>query len=158
MSEERMADRLAAAADRSEIGVVIERYFHTMDARDWAGFADCFTEGAVMTLHHGTGSDTPLNGRRAIAETIQGRIDSYDATVHARGNVEIALDGDRARASTHAVAYILLKGAVLVRGLRYVDELERAAAGSWRIARRLHIPLWQYEAPAVTPSIVHRER
>lgn len=152
-----MASKLVAAADEVEIRVLLDRYFHAMDARDWTSFAGCFAEAAEMVLHYGSSQDALLIGRSTIAKTIQGRIESYDATVHARGNVRVVLDGDRASSSTFAVANILLKGHMLVRGLRYQDELERGSDG-WRIAKRLHSSTWQYESPAYTPSIVHQNR
>jgi uncharacterized protein (TIGR02246 family) len=157
MSSDSSQPRLLAAIDEVEIRALMDRYFHALDARDWPGFQDCFAEEAVAIYHHGTGGELQLTGNKAITDGIRGRIDSYAATVHANANVQVEIAGDRAKASTHAIANVVLEGQVLVRGLRYVDELERRG-GRWLITRRTHIPMWQYEAAAVKPSVVHRER
>jgi hypothetical protein len=40
----------------------------------------------------------------------------------------------------------------LVRGIRYIDDLVRTDGG-WRIARREHRTLWQYDATRVEPHV-----
>ena len=68
---------------------------------------------------------------------------------------QLAVDGDQATADTFAVAYLATADErIVVRGLQYLDELERGADG-WRITSRQHIPQWQYEAartPVALPS------
>lgn len=157
MTTDGTQQRLLAAIDEVEIRALMDRYFHALDTRDWPGFRSCFADDAVAIYHQGSGRESRLTGNKAITDGIQARIDSYTATVHANANVQLEVAGDRARASTHAVANVVLEGHVLVRGLRYVDELERRE-GRWLIAKRTHIPMWQYEANAVVPSVVHRER
>ena len=48
-------------------------------------------------------------------------------------------------------------GIIAVRGLRYADCFAQDAA-SWRIAHRVHTPLWQYNATPVTPFTASAKR
>ena len=149
--------RVANVADELEIRALIHRYFHAIDTRDWISFRDCFAENATALYHKGSYGEIELSGYAAILEAIRGRIDSYTATLHVIGNVQVELDSTAARASSHAIANVVLDGRVYVRGLRYLDELERRGA-RWVIRRRVHTSIWQYEAIAVTPSVVHSEK
>jgi hypothetical protein len=81
-------------------------------------------------------------------------------TSHAVASQQITLDGGLAHADTFVVAHLVEgavagPGAILVRGLRYTDDLVRTEEG-WRIAHRRHHSLWQYEAKAVSPDLSKR--
>jgi hypothetical protein len=41
---------------------------------------------------------------------------------------------------------------MMVRAVRYLDEYVRREDG-WRILRRRHLPLWQYDVPTVPATI-----
>jgi hypothetical protein len=72
------------------------------------------------------------------------------ATQHLFGVPFVQIEGDDATATSHAVSYLVSSadggGTVLGRGLTYHDELVRTSAG-WRIARRVHQPLWSTVEP-----------
>jgi len=65
----------------------------------------------------------------------------------------VTVTGDTTTADSFAVAHLILEeGPILVRGLRYRDRLVRERSG-WRIARREHQALWQYNAESVVPQV-----
>jgi hypothetical protein len=70
----------------------------------------------------------------------------------------IAVDGERAKAETCGVAFLVADdgregGRILARGLRYLDDLIKDPAG-WQISRRMHIPIWQYEVASIPPGML----
>ena len=71
------------------------------------------------------------------------------ASTHALGNIDIAIEGDRARSVINAVVHVLTApgGTVLNRGLRYTDTWVRQG-GRWLIAERIHKLRWHYDHPA----------
>jgi ketosteroid isomerase-like protein len=137
-----MAD---AATDRSEIAQLLAEYAHAVDRQDFAAVAACFLPDA--TANYGGHELGP--GVEPILAYIRG-VERFAATQHLFGVPLVRVDGDRAVATTHAASYLvegLDDGAsVLGRGLTYDDELVRTADG-WRIARRVHRPIWSTVAP-----------
>ena len=139
--------------DKASILEVLERYWYGLDDGDVEAAVSVFTEDA------GYGTWKGLEEIRIAV----GRVSELRAHHSARGNSRIDLDGDRA----HAVSFVVTVNVedhdghelVLVRGLRYTDDLVRTAAG-WRIATRRgesggpHDDTWQFEAASV-PPIVH---
>lgn len=139
---------LAALAVRQ----LLERYFSCIDRRDWTGLADCFAEDAHAVYN--SGQAQTLAGRAAIVERLR-VVERFAATNHILSNAHVTIGNHDARSITHAVAHLLpAEGSlqrILVRGLRYEDDLA-LDAGTWRISRRVHQPLWQYEADAIPPG------
>jgi len=139
--------------DQAAIRDVIGQYFYSLDRRDFAALTACFTSDA-----HGEydGGKTIHVGREAIIEALRG-ITQFKFSNHMIGSMMIEVDGDRAKADTYGVAFLVIddgegKGRILVRGLRYLDGLVKRLEG-WRISHRVHIPIWQYEAVSVPPAI-----
>ncbi len=65
------------------------RYCRCLDSKDWAGYADCFTEDIVL--------DTPpegnvSRGRDAVLATVRGHVET-SVTNHQVQNPEITFDG-----------------------------------------------------------------
>jgi ketosteroid isomerase-like protein len=126
--------------DRSDIAQLLAAYAHAVDRRDFEGVARCFLDDATASY-----SGTELGpGVASIIEHIRG-VERFVSTQHLFGVPLIHIDGDSATASSHAVSYLVAEtsgaGTVLGRGLVYDDELVRTGDG-WRIARRVHRPLW----------------
>jgi hypothetical protein len=139
--------------DQTAIRDVIGQYFSGLDRRDFAALTACFTSDA-----HGEydGGKTVHVGREAIIKALQG-ITQFKFSTHLIGSMMIELNGDRAKADTHGIAFLVVddsggKGRILVRGLRYLDDLVQGPEG-WRISHRVHIPIWQYEAASVPPAL-----
>ena len=127
----------------------LEAYFSCIDRRDWKGLGECFAANASAVYN--SGSAKQLAGREAIVQRLR-VVERFAATNHTLSNTHISVVDDGARAITLALAHLVPAegGKVLVRGLRYDDELA-LDAGTWRIRRRAHQPLWQYEAASVVP-------
>jgi ketosteroid isomerase-like protein len=137
------------SADRVAVRGVLERYFNALDARDFERLGECFAADASARYDAG-GAPQQLSGRAEIVGRISG-ITSCPASTHSLSSTSVEVRGDTARATTFAVAVLLLGpdqgDRILVRGLRYDDTLQRAG-DSWSIAEREHRPLWQYETPS----------
>ena len=139
--------------EQSAIRDVIGQYFYSLDRRDFAALGACFTSDVHAEYF---GGKAVYPGRKAIVEALR-PIAQFKSTSHLICNMMIKVDGDRAKADTNAVAYIVVdegggKGRVLVRGIQYLDDLVHGPEG-WRISRRLHIPTWQYEVASVPPAV-----
>lgn len=140
------------AADRTAIRAVIDLYFYGLDARDQAALTACFTPDARVRYQIGTALEFTREGNEVIGKHFYTSSMTRDVTTHMGASVVIAIDGDRARAVTNAMANVVQGDAILVRGLRYEDDLVRHG-GSWRIAERRHYPLWQHDAVSKQPDM-----
>ena len=128
-----------ALADEAAIRRVMDRYGSGVDERDWAAFAEIFDDPLEVDFSGMDASmkpatlprDTHVSGARAV-------IGQFDATQHMITNVQVALDGDRARARA------VVRAEHWIGGLRgsprytmfgvYENGFRRTAAG-WRISR-----------------------
>ncbi|MCC6533375.1 MAG: nuclear transport factor 2 family protein [Burkholderiales bacterium] len=146
------ARALAEMLAKAQVREVLESYFHALDAREEERLAACFTPDAVATHHSGSDSEFTLTGNAEIARYFVALMGTFDASNHNASNAVIRASGDSASADTFAIATVVAADRIRVRGLRYLDELVRSA-GRWRIARRTHIPLWQYETAPVKPHL-----
>lgn len=153
-----MSQDLAAMADRQAVRDVLERYFYAIDARDEHAVTSCFTADARAHYHKGAITEVFLENAGPIAKFLLDRTAVYSATNHTLSNASITIEGATARAVTHAIATVIVatQPRALVRGILYEDELVRDGSG-WLIRHRTHIPVWQYEAPAVPPAIPVRK-
>ncbi|WP_322050601.1 nuclear transport factor 2 family protein [Paraburkholderia bannensis] len=142
----------AAASDeqvieRMRIREVLENYLGALDDKDWTAIANCFTDDAVAHYNH---EPQALSGGKGVAEWLH-RMVAYNATIHALGNARITVDGDKAVAHSIVTATLhageIGLGRVQVRTIDYVDHLVKAN-GEWKIAKRLHKPTMQYDAPS----------
>jgi hypothetical protein len=144
---------LRGLLDQNAIRDVIGQYFYSLDRRDFAALGACFTPDVHAEYFCGKAVHA---GREAVVEALRA-IAQFKFTNHLICNMKIKVDGDRAKADTNAIAYIIVddgggKGRVLVRGIEYLDDLVHGPEG-WRISRRLHIPTWQYDVASVPPAI-----
>jgi len=149
------AKEQAGAADETEICRLLKGYFSAADRRDAAAFVECFTDDAVLTAD--VGHSVSVVGHEGIAAMFDRLAATFQSSCHVTGSVHVGLDGDEARSDTFAVAYISVSGGlasdrVLIRGLRYRDDLVRTERG-WRIAVRRHRVLWQVDAEACAPHL-----
>ena len=92
-----MDEALREQNDRLAIVDVINRYGIAIDAGDWERLASCFTPDAKVS--YGSGSE--FHGGAEVAEFVKGATVGLTAQQHLLGNHEIAIDGDRATASTY---------------------------------------------------------
>jgi uncharacterized protein (TIGR02246 family) len=125
-----------ALADRAALVDVMTRYACTVDRRDLAAYATCFTEDVHVTGY----SAGAIEGRDAFLAYVERALTRYAATHHAIVNHEIAVDGDTATMRSHVTATHVLADddeALVVLWAVYDDDLVRTADG-WRI-RRHHL-------------------
>ncbi|MGE0484510.1 MAG: nuclear transport factor 2 family protein [Gammaproteobacteria bacterium] len=131
-----MSDRLT---DEAAIRALMDRYGATVDERDWDGFAVLFTDPLATDFSGIDPAFAPATVARAdhVAGT-RAVLAQFDATQHMITNVQIALDGERARCRAVMRAEHWLSG---LRGAPrytlfgvYENEFVRESGG-WRIAR-----------------------
>jgi hypothetical protein len=131
---------------------LIVAYADGVDDRDFAGVAACFTPDARASY---SGREL-APGVDAIVAHVRG-LERFVATTHQVSNVtvDVAADGRSARARSTAVAWLVAPGdppPLLVRGLRYHDDLRRDDGFGWRITRRVHTVRWMWEGTAQVPT------
>jgi SnoaL-like protein len=124
------------------------RYWTGVDQKNKELFSSAFTADAELSLF---GGERVVRIADMIAE---GRFGGdYAHTCHTLANQTVTVTGDTAKATSFVVAHLIPEvGPILVRGLQYHDQLVRDGSG-WRIARREHHTLWQYDAEPVVPHL-----
>ena len=136
-----------------EIRDVIERYFHALDTCDAKLLGSCFADDAEARYHVGTAGEFGQQGGAEVVAYLVRNMDNYHRRTHAIANASIAIkDGESASSLTNAIAVLWKRERIHVRGLRYDDDLERRQ-GEWRIVRRRHQPLWQFDATPTSPEV-----
>lgn len=136
--------------DKLAVRATLEAYFSSVDRRDWLTYGQCFTEDAQFELH---GGDVQIVvGRDAIVQRAEQRL-NRPVSNHLLSNTHISTTGNRATAVTHALAHLVVPGnggtRIVVRGIVYEDELVAHGALAWKISKRVHRPLWQFDATAM---------
>ena len=138
---------MSCGDDAALVRDLVSTYAHAVDDRDIERIVGCFTDDTHV--EYGGGRQV-VDGRDALRSFFGGAL-TEGASTHVMSNVlvEIAADGDHAHAETQAVAFHAHAGreTVVIRGLRYSDDCVRTTDG-WRIACRVHRPLWECTAPA----------
>jgi uncharacterized protein (TIGR02246 family) len=129
--------RLQALEDREAIRDLLSEYRRALDEKDFEAYADLFGDDGEFV----TGGRS-FRGRAEILAMLAELQHTGALTVaagddrHLVANVEIELDGDRAKArSTWVYVTREGEGPNLAMVGHYDDELRRTAAG-WRFARR----------------------
>lgn len=122
------------------------RYWAGVDQRDPALFASAFTADAEILL---------LGRAVKVTDLVRQGLDGgFTHSSHSMASQSITLGrAGTASAISFAVAHLLAaSGSIFVRGLRYDDALVQVEGG-WRISRREHRTLWQYDVASVVPHI-----
>jgi hypothetical protein len=141
-------------SERLRVRETIERYFFGVDAQDEGALISCFTDDASAEYHVATAEHKIVSGGLAIALDVHASCSQFTSSNHSVSNFVVDITPDVANANTFAVAHVIVRGKALLRGLRYQDRLVRDQDG-WRVARRLHTPLWQIEADVLPPALAH---
>jgi hypothetical protein len=127
-------------SDRLEIDDLLTRYATTLDAKDWAGWADCFTPDAHIDYTAAGGITGTLAEVQAwLAPVMAG----FPMTQHLVTNTVVSIDGDRATCRSALLNPMGVPDGddmmLWIEGGYYRDRLVRTAAG-WRIAERIEQP------------------
>lgn len=132
-----MDPALRDLADRIAILDLMHRYARSVDEQDWTLFSSCFTTDALLDYTAVGGIQGPLAVVRAwLAEVLP----SFALVQHLVTNVEVEIDGDRARCRSYLLnpmGFENEEGEVVVflEGGIYRDQLVRTDQG-WRISER----------------------
>lgn len=137
--------------ERLLVRETIERYFFGVDAQDEDALIACFANEASAEYHRMTPEQKTVRGGLAIARDVYASCSQFTSSNHSVSNFVVNITSDGADANTFAIAHVIVRAKAFVRGLRYQDHLVREVKG-WRIARRVHVPLWQIEAEVLPPA------
>jgi uncharacterized protein (TIGR02246 family) len=128
-------ERLGRLEDLEAIRALIAEYRRALDEKDFEAYAELFGDDGEFIADggvHARGRDEILAMLAELQRTGALTVESGDDR-HLVANLEIALDGDSATASSTWV-YITRANKLEMVG-RYIDTLRRTPAG-WRFARR----------------------
>jgi 3-phenylpropionate/cinnamic acid dioxygenase small subunit len=121
--------------EEARIERVLKRYASALDARDWAGLDDVFTESATAHFQ-GIGH---FKGRAEIVKLISSVLSVTAATQHLLANMQIEVNGTEARSTCYLQALHTGKnefaGKTMTVWGEYRDQLQLTPAG-WRIVHR----------------------
>jgi hypothetical protein len=127
------------------VHLTISRYLYALDAPDMDALATCFTADVEVVYHAGAAQERSQKGREPLVARFDANTKNYSTRTHALANFHVTIANGVATSVSHVVATVVRNHRVMVRGIRYSDELVEDD-GDWRIRRREHRPLWQYEA------------
>jgi hypothetical protein len=138
--------------DREQIQELMATYAYCIDARDYAGLADCFLEGCTAKY---SGHSPALNNRDEIMAHMKLALTPLDATQHLFANFLIDVDGDQANLRAGILAQHVKNGAngpeTYLSGGKYTVELKRAG-GKWKLAKVQGQPVWNIGNAALLPK------
>lgn len=142
---ERLAPRLQAAIDRSEISEVLARFARALDRLDENLLRSILHHDA--TLDFGPGVFQGIGGD--YVHWVFGILQSARASHHMIGNIHIDLEGDVAYVETYFQNHLRIEKPIgredVFLGGRYLDRFERrpeGTAGIWKIMHRKQIMDW----------------
>lgn len=138
------------------------RYFRCLDTKDWAGYADVFTDDATLDVSddirisaaYGSGfagdpeaATAGLKGGKMIAEFVRAGVGGA-RTVHHGHTAEFALVSPTEATGLWAMADIVEQGGAMLRGDGHYHDRYRLTDVGWRIAEvRLSRLRLSYFAP-----------
>ena len=136
----KLEQRVALLEAQAAIFDLLYQYAHSIDYGDEQGFVDCFTEDAVWEAHNAvTGTVMSNTGHTELMHFVAGHTRPPEL-YHKHLIIEprVHIDGDTASSTCYFVLVVSPPGGVpeVVTFGRYVDRLQRDAAGNWRIANR----------------------
>lgn len=139
--------------EKDAIREVISRYFYCLDSRDFELLKTCFTSDSKCEYDEGR---RIFIGKEAIIEALR-NITQFKYSHHIIGSMMIDIKDKYAKTDTYCIAFLNRENSnnnrVIIRGLRYMDELIKTGDG-WKINHRIHIPLWQCEMNSSLPEFM----
>jgi SnoaL-like protein len=153
--------RIRQLEDRVQISEQVIKYAMGVDRRDWAMFADCFTD-LVYADFSGGGIPAATVSRADLVARVSAALDGFTATQHISPNHVIEFessDPDRAICYSYMYAQHLLTGSdngefYLLRG-SYTNHMVRTAGG-WRIERIIQHRSWEYGNTSAVAEAIAR--
>jgi ketosteroid isomerase-like protein len=141
----------------------LESYMSAIDRRDFEAVAACFTENAEIRTHVTSGDPQSGEFYRGGAEFAKGvrRLEKFKSTNHSLANALIEVNGRTAKADCRVTAWLMgeIDGSdrVFLRCIHVIEDLVLMEAG-WKICKRLHMPMIQFEVPSSPIFMPHRDR
>ena len=124
--------------DRLEIIELSSAYSGAASRLDIEGMKAVYTEDAIVTgIAEAVGLTGDLVGRTVIGDFFKPIFDHLESLQQMPAVVAVAVDGDKATATTQIIEYVTGKGSAsmtIIVGV-YADKLVRTAQG-WRFNRR----------------------
>lgn len=118
--------------DAEALDRLIARYAHTLDDGRWDEFADLWAPEADLVLR-----GTTTHGRGAIRAAVEASQPPERRGRHHVVNVELEIDGDRARGVSDFVLFVrAVDGPPQPRFVGRYDDTMTRVDGVWRFARR----------------------
>lgn len=133
---------------RDSLRRLVTAYSRAVDRRDFALLRSLYDDEATDT--HGAMFD---GGADAYVAFCKRALSAYEATVHYLGNMDFAIDGDRAEGEVHKINYHRTHGPdrfEIITGSRSLDRYVRRN-GEWRFLSRAITLDWARKRP-VDPS------
>ena len=107
------------------------RYCRCLDTKDWAGYAACYAEDAVLDT---TGSGgARVEGREALVAYVQSSISAETITTHHVHSPEIKVDGDAASGIWAMQDRNIWPTGRKLLGFGHYHETYRRESGAWLI-------------------------
>ncbi len=124
---------------------LLGEYGHAVDAEDWVRFADLFIEDAVLD-YTAVGAPAPCHGIAEILAYFQAG--NRPAAHHVTNIVVVVSDGGAVEVHSKFLAPFTRETHVPHRwyGGDYHDVVVRDATGTWRFAKKVCTPRWQFTA------------
>lgn len=141
---------LQELADKIEIHELLARYARGVDTKDWPLYRSVFTPDATIDY---TSAGAVAGTRDEVAAWLETGFVHIPMTQHFISNVEIDIDGDRARVRAMFYNPMQLPGmdAMSRCGGYYHHDLVRTADG-WKSARLVEENLWFENQPGAAAS------
>jgi 3-phenylpropionate/cinnamic acid dioxygenase small subunit len=131
--------------DKLEIHELLARYARGVDTKDWALWRDVFTPDAILDY---SSAGIPVGSREEIATFFEQGLSVVPMTQHFISNIEVELDGDRAKARAMFYNPMQLPGMdeQSYCGGYYHHELVRTPAG-WKSEKLVEENIWFVNRP-----------
>ncbi|MDN3921358.1 nuclear transport factor 2 family protein [Roseateles violae] len=125
---------------RQEVEDLVVRMFVAVDERDWPRAEDCFTAPFLLDMTSMVGGEPLSIAPREVCQSWAEAFSKLDQVHHQLGNFRTRVDGDRATVQCYGTAYHYRAGiAAALKSRSFVGsyelDLQRQAAGGWRIVR-----------------------
>jgi hypothetical protein len=134
-----------AVADKLEIYELLAHYARGVDTHDWDLWRSVFTEDAIVDYSQ---SGILCGSRGEVAEFLQKSFENIPWATHHITNVEIELDGDRAKVRAMFFNPMQLPGMdkESSTGGYYFHDMVRTPDG-WKSAHLVEVPMWFVNRP-----------
>lgn len=119
--------------DDRQVANAVARYFAAVDARDWDGVMGLMTPTFRLDYSSFGGGPAAELSPAAIVGAWKGLLPGFEHTHHQIGNLDITVEGDRARVACYGTASHVIGARVWTVVGRYEKTLVRGAAG-WRVS------------------------